>query len=49
MFAYVGFFLYLCTVNDAAAKWCPLNALPKLAFDHDKIFADAVQALKING
>ena len=35
--------------DAAAAKWWPLNALPKLAFDHDKILADAVQALKING
>ena len=36
--------------DDAvAAQWWPLNALPKLAFDHDKILADAVQALKING
>ena len=36
--------------DDAvAAPWWPLNALPKLAFDHDKILADAVQALKING
>ena len=49
MFAYVGFFLYLCAINAAAAQWWPLNALPKLAFDHDKILADAVQALKING
>ena len=35
--------------DAAAAQWWPLNALPKLAFDHDKILADAVQALKING
>ena len=35
--------------DAAAAKWWPINALPKLAFDHDKILADAVQALKING
>ena len=35
--------------DAAAAKWWPLNALPKLAFDHNKILADAVQALKING
>lgn len=36
--------------DDAtAAKWWPLNALPKLAFDHDKILADAMQVLKING
>ncbi len=36
--------------DDAdAAQWWPINALPKLAFDHDKILADAVQALNING
>ena len=36
-------------VDDAAAaKWWPLNALPKLAFDHDKILADAMRVLKIN-
>ena len=38
------------TADDAAAaKWWPLNALPKLAFDHDKILADAMRLLKING
>ena len=35
--------------DAAAAQWWPINALPKLAFDHDKILADAVQALNING
>ena len=35
--------------DAAAAKWWPLNALPKLAFDHDKILADAMRVLKING
>ena len=34
--------------DAAAAKWWPLNALPKLAFDHDKILADAMRVLKIN-
>ena len=34
--------------DAAAAKWWPLNALPKLAFDHDKILADAIRVLKIN-
>ena len=33
--------------DAAAAKWWPLNALPKLAFDHDKILADAMKVLKI--
>jgi hypothetical protein len=47
MFAYVGFFLYLCAVNAAAAKWWPLNALPKLAFDHDKILRDAKRVMNI--
>ena len=39
------------TASDdaAAAQWWPLNALPKLAFDHDKILADAIRVLKING
>ena len=35
--------------DAAAAQWWPLNALPKLAFDHDKILADAMRVLKING
>ena len=35
--------------DAAAAKWWPLNALPKLAFDHDKILADGMKVLKING
>ena len=35
--------------DDAAvAKWWPLNALPQLAFDHDKILADAMRVLNIN-
>ncbi len=34
--------------DAAAAKWWPLNNLPKLAFDHDKILADAIRVLKIN-
>ena len=33
--------------DAAAAKWWPINALPKLAFDHDKILADAMKVLKI--
>jgi hypothetical protein len=39
------------TASDdaAAAKWWALNVLPKLAFDHDKILADAIRVLKING
>ncbi len=36
--------------DDAdAAKWWPLNELPPLAFDHNKILADAMMVLKING
>ena len=36
--------------DDAAAtKWWPLNALPELAFDHDKILEDAKRILRING
>lgn len=33
--------------DDAAqAQWFPLNALPKLAFDHDDIMRDAVECLR---
>lgn len=33
--------------DDAAkAQWFPLNALPKLAFDHDEIMRDAVECLR---
>ena len=35
--------------DDAAAQWWPLNELPPLAFDHNKILADAMRVLKING
>ena len=34
--------------DAAAAKWWPLNELPPLAFDHDKILADAKKVLKID-
>ena len=34
--------------DAAAAKWWPLNALPELAFDHDKILEDAMNVLKID-
>jgi len=34
--------------DAAAAQWWPLNELPPLAFDHDKILADAKKVLKID-
>ena len=34
--------------DAAAAKWWPLNALPQLAFDHDKILEDAKRVMKID-
>jgi len=34
--------------DAAAAKWWPLNELPPLAFDHDKILADAKKVLMID-
>ena len=38
------------TASDdaAAAQWWPLNELPPLAFDHDKILVDAKNVLKID-
>ena len=33
--------------DAAAAQWWPLNALPKLAFDHDKILRDAKRVMNI--
>ncbi len=35
--------------DAAAAKWWLLTEFPPLAFDHDKILADAMRFLKING
>ena len=33
--------------DDAAkAQWFPLDALPKLAFDHDEIMSDAIKKFK---
>ena len=33
--------------DDAAdARWFPINNLPKLAFDHEEIFADALAQVK---
>ena len=33
--------------DDAAAvNWFPLDAMPPLAFDHDRIMADALEALR---
>ena len=34
--------------DAAAAKWWPLNALPKLAFDHEVILADATKVLGVS-
>ena len=34
--------------DAAAAQWWPLNALPELAFDHDKILEDAKRVMKID-
>ncbi len=35
--------------DAAAAQWHPLNALPKLAFDHETILRDAMKVLNIAG
>ncbi len=48
--AFPGGFLEMDeTVADdaAAAKWWPLNELPPLAFDHNKILAGAMRMLKL--
>ncbi len=35
--------------DDAAkAQWLPIDALPELAFDHDEIMKDAIEAFKNN-
>ena len=33
--------------DAAAAKWWPLDALPKLAFDHETILREAMKVLEI--
>ena len=33
--------------DAAAAQWWPLNALPKLAFDHETILRDAKRVMNI--
>ena len=44
---YVAHDEHLLGFDAAAAKWWPLNALPELAFDHDKILEDAKRVLTI--
>lgn len=34
------------TTDASEAHWFPVNALPKLAFDHDRIFQTAMQRLR---
>lgn len=37
----------VCSGDDAAAaRWFPINNLPPLAFDHEKIFQNALRTLK---